>query len=43
MPMSPGRADPSHLPDRLRRDAGLKVEIRRVFEENFRVYRVRKV
>ena len=37
------RADPSRLPDRLRRDADLKVEIRRVFEENFRVYGVRKV
>ena len=37
------RADPSRLPDRVRRDAELKVEIRRVFEENFRVYGVRKV
>ena len=37
------RADPSRLPHRLRRDADLKVEIRRVFEENFRVYGVRKV
>ena len=37
------RADPSRLPDRIRRDADLKVEIRRVFEENFRVYGVRKV
>ena len=37
------RADPSRLPDRARRDADLKVEIRRVFEENFRVYGVRKV
>ena len=37
------RADPSRLPDRVRRDADLKVEIRRVFEENFRVYGVRKV
>ena len=37
------RADPSRLPDRFRRDADLKVEIRRVFEENFRVYGVRKV
>ena len=37
------RADPSRLPDRVRRDAHLKVEIRRVFEENFRVYGVRKV
>ena len=32
------RADPSRLPDRVRRDADLKVEIRRLFEENFRVY-----
>ena len=34
------RADPSRLPERVRRDADLKVEIRRVFEENFRVYGV---
>ena len=33
----------SRLPDGVRRDADLKVEIRRVFEENFRVYGVRKV
>jgi transposase InsO family protein len=37
------RADPSRLPDRARRDADLKVEIQRVFEENFRVYGVRKI
>ena len=37
------RADPSRLPERARRDADLKVEIRRVFEANFRVYGVRKV
>jgi putative transposase len=37
------RANPSRLPDRVRRDADLKVEIGRVFEENFRVYGVRKV
>jgi putative transposase len=37
------RADPSRLPGRVRRDADLKIEIRRVFEENFRVYGVRKV
>jgi len=37
------RADPSRLPDRIRREADLKVEIRRVFEQNFRVYGVRKV
>ena len=43
MPILARRADPSCLPDRVRRDADLKVEIRRVFEENFRVYGVRKV
>ena len=37
------RADPSKLPARARSDARLQVEIRRVFEENFRVYGVRKV
>jgi len=37
------RADPSRLPDRLRRGADLKVEIQRVFVENFGVYGVRKV
>ena len=37
------RADPERLPRRGKRDAALKVEIRRVFEENFRVYGVRKV
>ena len=37
------RADPERLPARARRDAGLKVAIRRVFEENFRVYGVRKI
>jgi hypothetical protein len=37
------RTDPSRLPERVRRDADLKVEIRRVFAENFRVYGVRKV
>ena len=37
------RVDPSRLPDRVRRDADLRVEIQRVFEENFRVYGVRKV
>ena len=31
------------LARQVRRDAHLKVEIRRVFEENFRVYGVRKV
>lgn len=37
------RADPGRLPARARSDAALKVEIRRVFDENFRVYGVRKV
>jgi putative transposase len=37
------RADPGKLPARAKRDAALAVEIRRVFEENFRVYGVRKV
>lgn len=37
------RADPSRLPARARSDAALMVEIRRVFEENFHVYGVRKV
>jgi transposase InsO family protein len=37
------RADPGKLPARARNDATLKVEIRRVFEANFRVYGVRKV
>ncbi len=34
---------PARLPARAQRDAALKPEIRRVFEENFRVYGVRKV
>ena len=37
------RADLSRLPARAQRDAELQVEIRRVFEENLRVYGVRKV
>ena len=37
------RADPTRLSARAKRDAALKPEIRRVFEENFRVYGVRKV
>jgi putative transposase len=37
------RADPTKAPPRLRRDAALMVEIRRVFEANFRVYGARKV
>ena len=37
------RTDPNKQPARARREAALEVEIRRVFEENFRVYGVRKV
>jgi transposase InsO family protein len=37
------RADPGKWPDRARRDAALRPEIRRVWEENLRVYGVRKV
>jgi putative transposase len=37
------RADPSKLPARARRDGELCGHIRRVWEENFRVYGVRKV
>jgi putative transposase len=37
------RADPSKLPTRAQRDITLRTEIRRVYEENFRVYGVRKV
>ena len=37
------RTDPGKLPTRARRDITLKTEIRRVYEENFRVYGVRKV
>lgn len=37
------RADPGKLPARARSDAAIMVEIRRVFEENFHVYGVRKV
>jgi putative transposase len=37
------RRDPDRLPPRARRDAVLRVQIRRVWEENFRVYGVRKV
>ncbi len=36
-------ADPSLLSDRAKRDAGLRPEIRRVWEENFQVYGVPKV
>jgi transposase InsO family protein len=37
------RADPEKLSARAKRDAALKVEVARVFAENFRVYGVRKV
>ena len=37
------RADPARLSDRARSDEALQPEIRRVFEENWRVYGVRKV
>ena len=37
------RQDPARLPARAKRDAALRIEIRRVFEENFQVYGVRKV
>jgi putative transposase len=37
------RRDRARLPARARRDAFLRSEIRRVWEENFRVYGVRKV
>ncbi len=37
------RVDVGRLSPRARRDIVLKIEIRRVFEENFRVYGVRKV
>jgi hypothetical protein len=36
-------ADPGRLPRRVKRDSELSVHIRRVFEENFGVYGVRKV
>jgi transposase InsO family protein len=37
------QADPSRLPERARRDAALKVEIQRVYNENRQVYGARKV
>nr|WP_174804479.1 IS3 family transposase [Martelella limonii] len=37
------RADPTLLSDRARRDAGLKPQIQRVFEENWEVYGARKI
>lgn len=36
-------ADPSRLPARHRRDAEMEIDIRRVWEANFRVYGARKV
>jgi transposase InsO family protein len=38
-----GRADPAKLSARTRRDIALHVEVRRVFDENFKVYGARKV
>ena len=37
------RRDPSRLSARARRDLALRVEVRRVFDANYRVYGVRKV
>ena len=37
------RADPSRRSERARQDEALRPEIRRVFEENWRVYGVRKI
>ncbi len=37
------RRDPSRLSARAKRDAALKIEVRRVFEENFGVYGARKI
>ena len=37
------RRHPDTAPPRIRRDAALRVKIRRVFDENFQVYGVRKV
>jgi transposase InsO family protein len=37
------RADPAKAPPRVRRDAVLKAHVRRVWDENFRVYGARKV
>jgi putative transposase len=37
------RRDPAKLSSRARQDAVLKIEVRRVFDENFSVYGVRKV
>ena len=37
------RRDPAKLSARARHDAALKIEVRRVFDQNFRVYGMRKV
>lgn len=37
------QADPSRVPPRAKRDAGLLPEIRRVYDENYQVYGARKV
>ncbi|MGY4463162.1 hypothetical protein ACVWYI_007122 [Bradyrhizobium sp. LB13.1] len=37
------RHDPARLSARARQDAALKIEVRCVFDQNFRVYGVRKV
>ena len=37
------RRDPARLSARARQDAKLKIQVRKVFDENFRVYGVRKV
>ena len=37
------RDDPAKLFDGTRRDAALRIEVRRVFDANFRVYGVRKI
>ena len=37
------RRDPARRSERAKRDEVLKVEVQRVFEENFRVYGVRKI
>jgi putative transposase len=37
------RADPAKRSARAQRDAALKPEVRRVFDDNFQVYGVRKV
>lgn len=43
MPMWSWRRDPELVSARARQDAALKIEVRRVFDENFLVYAVRKV